>query len=429
MSMTRAPLRVAALAAVAVLAACGEQSLIEPGGPLREETTTQDTTVVAPPSAYEGEQEFQEVAAEVPSYGGHWYEGDTRVVALVDMSEKELALRVLDSREQPELGVPPEESTGGGTRFVQASFTFRQLSGWRDRSVDHVLAVAGANFVDVDEQKNRVVVGIADDGARSGVERELAAAGVPSGAAAIEVTGAGEQHTLTVWQRPLEGGWMITTPTPSRCNLGFNVLPPGGVPVFVTNSHCTPAFWGMDAVPFYQPTVAAANFVGTEVFDPVGWACAPAPWRCRRSDANVVRIAPNVGWWNRIVRTTWTSGVWAPGSVVPAPPAHPVGGNVPYPVLGQPIDKVGHGGGWTRGRVRRTCVAVVAPPPAPAFRRLLCQYFGTYYSNGGDSGSPVFIRSPATPSVRVTGLHWGAYPAIRESAFSPRGGVTADLGI
>ncbi|HEX8691916.1 MAG TPA: hypothetical protein VF746_05835 [Longimicrobium sp.] len=420
MPTSRAPLRgLAAAVALVVLAACAEQapptSAVSPGD---VSARAEDTELPPPDDPYEGEREFAEVAAEVPGYAGHWYEGDTRVVALTDLSQRDLAVRVLDARPQPELG--DVEKTGGGTRFVQARYDYRTLRGWRDRAADPVLAVSGAVFLDLGEVENRLVVGIADEGARSGVQRELAAAGVPVDGAVVKVTGGAEAQPLTGVHTPLESGWLITTAAWYRCTSGYNVNPTPFGPVMMTNSHCTPAFWGLDGIQVYQP-MPPANLVGPEVSDPVGWPCLPVPWRCRRSDATAIRITPPLTWGNLIARTaglgstTWV-GSW---NVV---------GNVWYPVVGTVVDKTGWVTGWTVGKITNTCVNVVAPLPAPANRRLMCQDFATYGSGAGDSGAAVYIRIPGTVNVRVGGLHWGRVPGANLAVFSPRGGVLADLG-
>jgi hypothetical protein len=419
MFTSRAPWRGAAAAvALVALAACAEPvpptASVSPGDVFAR---AEETELPPPDDPYEGEREFAEVAAEVPGYAGHWYEGDTRVVALVDLRQQELAARVLDARPQPELG--DVESTGGGTRFVQARYDYRTLRGWRDRAADPVLAVPGAVFMDLGEVENRLVVGIADEGARSGVQRELAAAGVPVDGAVVKVTGVAEAQPLTGAHTPLEGGWLITTAMPSRCTSGYNVGPTPFGPVMVTNSHCTPAFWGFDGIPVYQPF--APNLVGPEVHDPLGWPCAPFPWRCRRSDATAVKISPPpFTWANLIARTV------APGSTTWVGSWNVVG-NVWYPVVGTVVHKTGWHTGWTFGNVVATCVNVVAPWPAPANRRLVCQDLATYGSGPGDSGAAVFIKVPTAPfNVRIGGLHWGRVGGL--AVFSPRGGTLLDLG-
>jgi hypothetical protein len=423
--MSRASLRTLARAAVLALAlaACAEPSpptaAVSPGDVFAR---AEDTELPPPDDPYEGEREFAEVAAEVPGYAGHWYEGDTRVVALTDLSQQELAARVLDARPQPELG--EVEKTGGGTRFVQARHDYHTLRGWRDRSTGPVLAVPGAVYMDLGEVENRLVVGIADEGARSGVERELAAAGVPEDGAVVKVTGGVESQPLTGAWLPLEGGWLITTAAWYRCTLGFNATTFAFGPVVVTNSHCTPAFWGLDGIPVYQPAPPAppGNLIGPEVFDPVGWVCAPPPWRCRRSDATLIRNAAPLPWANLIARTAGLGSTTRVG-------AWTVAGNVLYPLVGTAVDKTGWQTGWTAGTITNTCVNVVAPPPAPANRRLICQDFATYWSGAGDSGAAVFIRIPGSLNVRLGGVHWGRLPGANLAVFSPRGGVLADLGV
>jgi len=177
--------------------------------------------------------------------------------------------------------------------------------------------------------------------------------------------------------------------------------------------------------------VAAPWFIGNEVLDPPGWLC-PWPWRCRWSDAALIRVPPNVPSANQIARTTWSAWHWAAGSTANGG----LGGwnivNPPlwWPGVGQVVDKVGRTTGWNRGFVTNSCVNFVAPWPAPPGRLVLCQYLMTNGAGPGDSGSPVFRQLIGT-RTQVTGVLWGGIntPWFKRSIFSPRGGVFADLGV
>lgn len=421
------PILIPALALLA-LAACADTPATGPAaaGP---SLASADSAAPAPDTVvYEGEKEYEEVAAQVPGYAGHWYDEDgNRVIALTDRSQEALAVRVIDARDEPE---PAEgEQRTGATRFVDAQYDFATLRDFRNRATFPVLEAPGAVAVDADEHRNRLTVWIEDDAARPEVERRLAAARVPLDATIIEVTGAPEAYqTLQNFFRPLQSGYQIQNPAGGICTLGVPGL--GAAPSYITNSHCTQAYWWNTGTAFYQPLVAAAWFIGNEAIDPPGWACGGG-WICRWSDAALIPVAAGVPWANQIARTTGFGVHWAPGSITTGGLAAWNVVNPPqwWPLLGQWVDKVGRTTGWNRGVVTNTCVNFVAPPPSPPGRRVLCQYLMTNMAGPGDSGSPVFRQLPVN-RAQVTGLLWGGInlPWFKRSIFSPRGGVWTDLG-
>jgi hypothetical protein len=422
--------KIGCLAALAALAACADTPTAGPAEPLQGVSAAADSVSPAPDTIiYEGEQEFEEIAREVPGYAGHWYtdKGD-RVIALTDPSQQALAVRVIDARPQPE---PADgEVRTGATQFVTVRNDFATLRNWRNAATFPVLGVKGAVAVDLDEERNAVTVFLADESARAGVEAELGRAGVPLHAAIVEVAGAPEAfQTLQNFFRPLQSGYQIRNGVGATCTLG----PPGltTTPTYITNSHCTTTYWGNTANPFYQHAIAGAWFIGNEVLDPPGWWCGGG-WLCRWSDAALIRVAPNVPAANQIARTTGWGIHWAPGSInnggLPAwnvlnPPLW-------WPGVGQVVDKVGRTTGWNRGIVTNSCVNFAAPPPAPPGRAVLCQYLMTNMAGPGDSGSPVF-RQLIGNRAQVTGVLWGGIvtPWFKRSIFSPRGGVFTDLGV
>jgi hypothetical protein len=429
--MNRAPLRaLAAAAALLVLAACADDRVTGPTGPNRQvsesataEEISRDSLAPAPDTVvYGGEQEYEDIAREVPGYAGHWYdENGDRVVQLTDLAYQDQALRVIDSRPQPE---PADgEKRTGATRFVQVRYDFATLRDWRNRASDAVLNVPGAVFTDLNEVQNRVGVGIADESARAGVEEQLKAAGVPLEATLVEVVGKPEQYqTLQNFFRPLQSGYQIQNQLSWTCTLGVPAV--AGWPSYLTNSHCTQAFWWNTGTAFYQHVFGAPFFIGNEVSDPPGWACWP--WVCRWSDAARIAVPGNVPAANQIARTGCFGVHWAPGCINTA-------GIAPFNVLNPPqwwpwpfqwVDKVGRTTGWTKGVVTHTCINIVMPPN----RQLLCQYLMTNMAGPGDSGSPVFLQFGG--NAQVTGMLWGGIvaPGFQRSIFSARGAIFADLG-
>ncbi len=429
MTTPRSPMRgLAAVLALSALAACADTPTAGPTEPLVPGAPALDETPPPNSSIYLGEQELEEIAAEVPGYAGHWYDGEgNRVIALTDPSKQSLALQVIGGRPQPEL--TEGETRTGQTLFVQAQYDFVTLRNWRNAAADPVLGASGALALDLDEARNRLTVWIASSGAQAGVQSALTSAGVPLAAVIIEGSGGVTAHqTLQNFFRPLRGGLQVQNAAATTCSLGPPV-PAGPAPAYFTASHCTPAFWANTGVNFFQNVVLAANLIGPEINDPAGWACGGG-WICRRSDAARVGINAGVPAANQIARTTGFAVGWAPGSINMAGvvPFNVVNPPQPAPFVGQWVDKVGRSTGWNRGQVTNTCVNVNAPPPAPAMRRVVCQSFATYMSAGGDSGAPVFLWLAGGLNARVAGVNWGAIATAAgpRAIFSPSGNIAAD---
>jgi hypothetical protein len=423
----RTPWRVLASAmALAALAACADEQTPGPVGPERNEVPAEET-VPPPPDGdlYPGEKELLDIAREAPGYAGHWYEGDTRVIAITETGNPEVVAKAIDARGPVEFGDHQEVRTGGGTKVVPARFDYLALRDFRDRATDPVLDVPGVTFLDLDEQANTITVGVEDQSSVAGVNDAFAKAGVPPEATQVQVTGKfSEDVTLQQFQRPLQGGWQIQNAAGGICTLGFITRnPANGAPAFVTNSHCTSSFWGLDGISFSQHL--NPNWVGREVRDPGGFGCFLfGLWRCRFSDAALVQVTNATVDWNRIARTTgwgWPYGAW--GSITVAPPAFNVTGVQNWPFNGQMVDKMGRTSGWTYGFVRRTCVTM----PRSFWNIALCQYWADYTSVGGDSGSPVYLWWGS--NVTLTGINWGHSDFYRVAFFSAAGGTRIDLGV
>lgn len=416
------------LAVLAALAACADTPTAGPAEPSLGLSAAADTTVAPPDTIiYEGEQEYEDVARQVPGYAAHYFSEDgDLVVALTDRSQEALALRVIQSRPQPELA--DGERRTGVTRVVDARYPFAQLRDWRNAATFPVLDVPGVVAVDLDEVRNRVAVWLADPAPRAQVEAVLQKAGVPLAGTIIEVTGRPEElQTLQNFFRPLQGGYQVRTPAGAQCSLGSPV--PTTVPRYFVASHCTQAYWNNSGTAFYQPAVAPAWFIGNETLDPPGWPCGAN--LCRWSDAAVINVGPGVPWANQIARTTFAAFGWAPGSINTAavPAFNAAVAPQWWPLANQLVDKVGRTTGWNRGVVTHTCVNLTGWAPTPGGRTVMCQYLATNMSGPGDSGAPVFRQLAV--GAQVTGLLWGNFnlPGFQRSIFSPRGGMFTDLGV
>lgn len=326
----------------------------------------------APPSL---DEEFLRMAEEFPGFGGLYHdENGTPHVFLTDMSQL------------PRLKVFNED--------IQAhpgEFDFRELSKWR-QSLMGLMRRPGVVFLDVDETRNRVVLGVEPGSPAANaraMEREIEGLGVPSRAVEIvETDPIFPRQTVQSTIRPVPGGVEIGFLGQFACTYGVTLLDSAGRHHFLTNSHCSRTQCAADG------TVYTQNFfgprIGQEVFDPACFVGGPCPGgrRCRYSDVLVARCDSNALCQRFHIAVTVAPlnlniGFW-----------FIVNGKTPFPSVGQVVMKTGRTTGTTHGTVAQTCANVNV---AGTNITMLCQDIvtnpGMVIMQGGDSGSPVF-RDP-----------------------------------
>ncbi|HEU0300827.1 MAG TPA: hypothetical protein VFR37_15300, partial [Longimicrobium sp.] len=207
------------------------------------------------------------------------------------------------------------------------------------------------------------------------------------------------------------------------CTLGFNARRVStGANIYVTNSHCTGTQNAYDGIAIYQNTNAAGNQIGNEVHDRGLYACVTGVSSCRQADAayisnNGTRTVGQGG----IARTAWATGA-AGGLTVTG--EYDVIGRSTSIAVGAYLDKTGRTSGSTYGQVTNSCVTIGS---------LRCQDISKVWSQGGDSGSPVYVylggSGTAENDVRLHGVMWGGPGSDYTTTYSSRlAGIEADLG-
>lgn len=260
-------------------------------------------------------------------------------------------------------------------------------------------------MTDIDEQRNRLWVGVESKNDIASVRSLATRARVPTEALLVEQEEPIRQLTsLRDQHRPLVGGLQITLQNADPaflniCTLGF-IAVRAGVTGFVTNTHCTRGFGsvGLDAVG--QPDLQDA--VGTESVDPplfnrAANSLCPSGRECRWSDAAFIRATP-------LVQT-------ARGAVARASVGSPAwNGNAYYTIDAKGdvaaqtvVIKVGRTTGYTAGKVIRTCGNV---NQAGTNRTMLCQWTTDFRVASGDSGAPALCCADGTFRGLV-GIVWG----------------------
>jgi hypothetical protein len=356
------------------------------------------------------------LARQVPGFGGFFYdEAGVPTIYLKEVGHRTGAERAL----QPFLAA--QGMAASALQVRKADFDWASLERWQTAASTEALSLRGTVYVDADESRNRVKIGVERGTPAGQVKAALARMGVPASAAVIEeVEPITNAATLRDRIRPVQGGLQINFPG-FLCTLGFNARR-GTQRSFITNSHCTEEQGGNQSTPYWQPSqTSAPTRIATEVHDPgytQGNGC-PAGRRCRRSDAARARYAS--GTTSTLGEIAKTTGPNNGSLTISGRFKITAEGN---PVVGQTANKVGRTTGWSRGRITNTCVNVNV---SGTNITQLCQSIVTAAVGGGDSGSPVFLRPSSGNNVRLLGILWGR-GGSNLFVFSTISNLEAELG-
>lgn len=366
------------------------------------------------------DEEYARLAEEIPGFGGLYLDttGTTHVY-LQDLSRE-----------------PEVQDLGDRVVAEQGDYDFRDLFAWKDE-LRPQLSEKGAVFLDIDERRNRLVLGVERDALETfttGLEKFLQETRVPPEAVVVEAAEPFVPYEeLTGGFRPVPAGVQIQNQNQGTCTVGVNATRLG-VRGFVTNSHCTVTRSVVEGTNFHQAVVGLFNHVGVETVDPpffAGGSC-PGGRRCRFSDSAFVAydtVSLSAG--GKIANPSFCSFFGpSPLTVDPQNPRVPVTGFLfATPVSGSILAKVGRTTGCTLGVVDDTCVDVnvlrkIGPFTVTTDMTMLCQSTVSGIAAEGDSGSPVFVRQNG--EAILSGILWGGDSGVY--AYSPWIFVFTEIG-
>ncbi len=344
------------------------------------------------------------VARDVPGFGGFFInpaKPDRLQVFLIDPERSTDAVKASLSthlKDYPSFDL-------GKVDILQGQYGFAQLQAWQDRLTTEVLPLPGVVYIDNQEGKNRVEIGIEIEVARKLVLARAGELGVPAEAIEFEIAAAAENDDLDDPIRPVLGGIAIESQPPGggdpdggTCTLGF-IARRSGVSGFVTAAHCTETVGLVDGDSFHQPYISGR--IGVEAVDPPtfrGGVC-PGSYDCRFSDTVWVRLDGSIGsshGWLAYPEfagngATWNGQMYSISSV----------GTFP---VGHAIQKIGQTSGRTAGVITNTNINIWNPETSVY---QLYQHRADYGRAGGDSGGPVYYPQPNN-NVVLAGIHWGS---------------------
>jgi hypothetical protein len=371
------------------------------------------------------DEEYARIAERVPGFGGLYL--DERGTTHVYLQDLSLAEKVQDLGEQVEVH--------------QGEYDFRDLYAWKDE-LRPLLSREEMVSLDIDEQRNRLVLGVVADSAEA-FRAELASllrdTRVPPEAVIVEAAEPDvPMETLKDTIRPVPAGVQIARQTASGtivCTLGINVTRVG-VRGFITNSHCTATRSVVEGTIFFQSTTnPSTNQIGVETVDPPFFkdGSCPAEKKCRFSDSAFVAYdSPDLSEGGNIAYPILCGlGVAGPLTVNPVLPRLPITGLlVGNPASGSVVYKIGRTTGCTFGSLTQTCVdrvvgVKVGSVVLPTNMMMLCQNRVSGVSAGGDSGSPVFRQDGK--EATLLGILWGGSGG--SYSYSPWIFVAGELGV
>jgi hypothetical protein len=361
----------------------------------------------------------------IPGFGGIFFDGDgVLTVNLVDPGQRGRAEQALAAFAQLH-GTAPSR-----IRVNQARYPYQDLDRWFNRLWPEAFEVGrgGVVFADLNETRNRVVIGVHDPSVMAPIRALAARLGIPEDAVVVE---AAEPIRPMVTLRQLApsimGGYQIHFGN-YLCTLGFNALS-GSAESFITNSHCTNKQGEMTGTLYYQPTSSVSpTAIGIEVDDPEYWKGDGCPQgsRCRYSDAaRALRQSDRTFSRGYIAKTTGPNNgsLEVAGSFRITGTYDQAGLDKNCVVEGTSLSKVGRTTGWTAGTVTNSCFHT------GVLGSNIVQLYQVRVSanvDSGDSGSPVFRFPGTTDDVTLYGILWGG--GSSSFVFSPITNVRHELG-
>lgn len=401
------------LAGIAMAGACSDD--LTPPAPLGAELDTPlFSSNAARSTPHTLDDQFAQMARETPGFGGLYYDEAGALTVVMAGEAMPLSAGALEGALRSglsRLGVAAADVRTA--KVQQGQYDFLQLRAVQ-QNARHVLGLAGVVFSDVDEVRNRVVIGVESSAAARSVEHALQMLDLAPEAVIIELTEPIEvetNHTLRDRVRPVAGGLQINFTRGASgflCTLGFNVRSPVAPNVhgFVTNSHCSDTRGVVVPTPYWQHSrFAEETFIGWEEHDLPFFQDGPCPEgrNCRYSDALGARYEAGVdNAFGQIYRTIELGSL----EIDPVTPRWQIVAELPFPIVGQVLHKTGRTSGWTMGEVTATCVT--SNVAGEGSITMLCQDRVATTSAGGDSGAPYFVRIGETNNVALIGIHWGS---------------------
>jgi hypothetical protein len=372
------------------------------------------------------DEHFVELAREAPGFGGLFYDEAGR-----------LTVNLTNPSRRPEVeGSIAAFLAGGdfralGPRLAEvarmnvrpAQYDFAQLYEWYGPLVSAIATLPGVTQTDIDDVRNRIVIGVESGNLVQGVRAQAQLIGVPAAAVLVEVIPPTRvTANLQGLVRPMHAGIQVSKTTSvdlGSCTLGYNVRRRDlsdaydGYKYFVTAGHCTDSLGYNNGTRMGQPNMTRP--IGTEVSDPPPFdqftnSACPADLKCRYSDAALIRYDDSVSWRHGKMPKV---GTGVPFTILDTLVDIVHDAVPPYPDMasvwiGQNVRMIGRSSGDVGGKILNFCVNIrVYEGVQPNGWYLMCQFQASFRAKPGDSGAPAFNRTSYGDISPVFGIVWG----------------------
>ena len=314
--------------------------------------------------------------------------------------------------------------------FVErvVEYSFIELARHRARLRPRLFGIREVVGLHVDEEFNRIGIGLEDLSAKAAVLDLAIELAVPVEMISFseetpirQLRRASRKHyvprssprtlkdVITIPDAGLRGGYGVRALGGGYCTLGFTALTAERptTSVFVSNSHCSRIPYQTDYAVWGQPDTI---LVGHEILDPETRRCTKwRPWfrhDCRESDAALIVVTADMGIaLGDIARTKRRADCASDCSltVEPTNPIIRINSARRSNMDNDELDKVGAETGWTYGSVEETC----KDKRQEGGVYVLCTDMIDFKVREGDSGAPVFRYDSNDSTAQLRGVVWG----------------------
>lgn len=333
--------------------------------------------------SYVGLKEVEnKIGNTIPTFGGSFVNQSTIYVYVMDQK---------DARKVEEVVSPYKDNVS--IVVLEGNYTFKQMMKWK-KDLRELFFEDNRHLnvtsIDIKETKNKLEIGVeaVDNSKIEAIRQELQKLSMPQEAVDVVETGPIVEEARTDYFDPLLGGIKITYGPTGYCTLGFTATK-DGVEGIVTAGHCV-----FEPQEIYQPNWP---------WDKIGYV---------QNDPDGPRYSDSA----------WIPITTARGITYKTYPDYTVIDHVPS--WNQNLDVYICKGGVTTGETCGVITAKCIDTNSDSYGTLLCQYYADYSSEGGDSGSPVYMKT--TNGVYLYGVHWGSTGEY--GVYSTVDEVFSDLG-
>lgn len=334
------------------------------------------------------------IEQKISGFGGAFLDGDgvLNVYRTPETNEDNTPSEIASILEN-EIG---EDRTRNGVRIVEGKYTFSELLEYKLNLRSLFGEGLGITMLDVDESKNRIVVGVENATRITEVSSRVSQMNIPADAIEVIETGRVALDSHNSYYRPVKGGIQEEFGAFQTCSIGFIADHGTHGRVVITAGHC-----GDPGNTYYQD-IYPWHPIGTGIS-----GTDPSGPRYSDSILHSLTVSSSKG------QVHHHSDAITFNSASPKQYT---------PMYGDAVIKSGRSTHDTLGGITNTC----ADTSHGTYGTLYCQVYANYNSAGGDSGGTVYGNS--LQGYKLYGIHWGQFTGSNIRVLSPIWNIEQDQG-